>query len=204
MELVRHDELEILEQACKGNKQACREIIESHKKKIFYLAYDLTGCLQDAEDLSQEVFLKAFRSLKGFRGEASISSWLYRITLNTFLDQARKLSFLEEKKQLELDQQSINDTYLDQENPSGNPEAYAETRQIQMHIEQGLEGLTPRERSVFIMRHYHGMPVHQVADLLNIAAGTVKSLLFRAIKKLQKELDFYRVSPAREATNERM
>ena len=100
---------------------------------------------------------------------------------------------LAEKKKQELDEHNITAISLDRGNPVGNPENYAESRQIQLHIEQALEKLSPRERSVFVMRHYHGMAVKEVAGILSISGGTVKSLLFRAIKKLQKELDFYQV-----------
>lgn len=194
MEPAWNNDLKLVKQACKGDKAAFQEIVETNKKKIFFLAYDLTGSQQDAEDLSQEVFLKAFRYLKKFRGEASLSSWFYRITLNTFLDQQRKLSFFAEKKQQELDEQLMTEISFARGNPHENPESYAESRQIQLHIEQALEKLSPRERSVFIMRNYHGMQVKEVAGILKISDGTVKSLLFRAIKKLQKELDFYRES----------
>lgn len=193
MEPAWNNDLQLVQQACEGDRTAFREIVEANRKKIFYFAYDLTGSQQDAEDLSQEVFLKAFRSLEKFRGQASLSSWFYRITLNTFLDQKRKLSFLAEKKKQELDEHNITAISLDRGNPVGNPENYAESRQIQLHIEQALEKLSPRERSVFVMRHYHGMAVKEVAGILSISGGTVKSLLFRAIKKLQKELDFYQV-----------
>jgi RNA polymerase sigma-70 factor (ECF subfamily) len=196
MEAAWHNDLELVRQACGGDKTAFREIVETNRKKIFFFAYDLTGSQQDAEDLSQEVFLKAFRSLKKFRGQASLSSWFYRITLNTFLDQKRKLSFSAEKAKQELDGQRITEVSLNQPNPLGNPENYAESRQIRLHIEAALERLTPRERSVFVMRHYQGMPVKEAAGLLGISGGTVKSLLFRAIKKLQKELDFYKEETA--------
>lgn len=199
MEPAWNSDLKLVRQACKGDRTAFREIVETNKKKIFFLAYDLTGSQQDAEDLSQEVFLKAFRCLKKFRGEASLSSWFYRITLNTFLDRKRKLSFLAEKKQQQLDDQSMTEISLDHNNPFENPETYAESKQMQFHIEQALEKLTPRERSVFVMRHYHGLPVKEVARILNISEGTVKSLLFRAIKKLQKELGFYKNPPVKEA-----
>lgn len=193
MEPAWNNDLQLVQQACEGDRTAFREIVELNRKKIFFFAYDLTGSQQDAEDLSQEVFLKAFRSLKKFRGEASLSSWFYRITLNTFLDQKRKLSFSAEKKKQELDEHNITTISLDRDNPVGNPENYAESRQIQLHVDQALEKLSPRERSVFVMRHYHGMAVKEVAGILSISGGTVKSLLFRAIKKLQKELDFYNI-----------
>lgn len=198
MELMKNYELRLVKQANEGDRDAFREIVEDNKKKIFYLAFDLTGSQQDAEDLSQEVFLKAFRALHTFKAEASISTWLHRITLNAFLDRKRKKSFEMEKKQEPLDERlpgSAEPVFANNPSPSfGNPETYAESRQMQMHIEQALEQLSPRERAVFVMRHYQGMPGKAVGELLRISEGTVKSLLSRAIKKLQKTLGFYRDS----------
>ncbi len=182
MELVMNSDIYLVKRACTGEKGAFEEIVETNKKKVFYLAYDLTGSVQDAEDLSQDVFLKAYRGLKKFKGEASLGSWLYRITMNAFLDRTRKKSYRAEKEQKELDNDSPPlSTHT-------NPEDYAESRQIQMHIEAAVQQLTPRERAVFMMRHYQGMPGKEVGKLLKISEGTVKSLLFRALKKLQKVL----------------
>jgi RNA polymerase sigma-70 factor (ECF subfamily) len=181
-------------QARGGEAQAFAEIVQENKKKIFYLAFDLTGSPQDAEDLSQEVFLKAFRALKTFKGEASIGSWLYRITLNTFLDRKRKLSFQAEREQQLLEE---NMKIADPAEPA-NPENYAESQQIKKHVEAALTQLSPRERAVFVMRHYQDMPGKEVGKILNISEGTVKSLLFRAVKKLQKQLSIYRDIPGKE------
>lgn len=194
MELMQNYELQLVKQASQGDRNAFREIVEDNKKKIFYLAFDFTGSVQDAEDLSQDVFIKAFRSLHTFKGESSLSTWLYRITLNTFLDLKRKSSFEIEKKQAPLDERLSENPVFAENLSSGNPESYAESCQMQMHIQQALETLSPRERSVFVMRHYRGMPGKTVGKLLNISEGTVKSLLSRAIKKLQNALGFYRDS----------
>ena len=192
MELMKNYELRLAKQICEGDRNAFRDIVEDKKKKIFYLAFDLTGSQQDAEDLSQEVFLKAFRYMHTFKGEASISTWLYRIALNAFMDQKRKKAFEKEKNQQPLDERLSSDRVFDENPAEGNPEKYAESRQMQMHIEQALEHLSPRERSVFVMRHYQGKPGKEVGALLGISEGTVKSLLSRAIKKMQKVLGFYK------------
>lgn len=188
----------LVKRACGGESEAFEQIVELNKKKVFYLAFDLTGTREDAEELSQEVFLKAFRSLKKFKGNASLSSWLYRITLNAFLDRHRKLSFRMERENQPLEEvkeitagSPFEETETVSRSTAAGPENYAESRQIQMHIEAALEYLTPRERAVFVMRHYREMSGKKVGQLLNISEGTVKSLLFRAIKKLQYLLKDY-------------
>jgi RNA polymerase sigma-70 factor, ECF subfamily len=195
MELVMNSEFYLLERARSGEQGAFEEIVATNKKKVFYLAYDLTGSMPDAEDLSQEVFLKAYRSIDKFKGEASVSSWLYRITLNAYLDKKRKASFKAERKQQSLEdyESSVTPIYSDSPPLSTHmsPEDYAESRQIQVHIEQALDCLTSKERAVFVMRHFQGMPGKRVGELLSISEGTVKSLLFRAMKKLQNALRHY-------------
>ena len=210
-ELTKKDELKLVKQASRGDRDAFQRIVHHSKKKIFYLAYDLTGSQEDAEDLSQEVFIKAFRALGTFKGDASLNTWLYRITLNAYLDKKRKKSTEMEQNQQPLDEglcaapafsTNPGDHQLNPNvsgplsNPVSNPESYAESRQIQMHIQQALEQLSPRERSVFVMRHYQGMTGKEVGSMLGISDGTVKSLLSRAIKKLQTLLDIYNNSPA--------
>lgn len=178
--------------ASRGDRDAFRKIVEDNKKKIFYLAYDLTGSTQDAEDLSQEVFIKAYRSIDKFRGDASLSSWLYRITVNAFLDIKRKKSYNAEKQQDALDEGLASDPVFEQSSANRDPEKHAESKQIQMHIDQALEHLSPRERTVFIMRHYQGQSGKEIGASLGISTGTVKSLMSRALNKLQKVLGSYR------------
>lgn len=199
MDLMRNYEMRLAKQAGEGDRDAFREIVEDNKKKIFYLAFDLTGSRQDAEDLSQDVFLKAFRSMHTFKGDASLSTWLYRITLNTYLDRKRKKSYETEKDFQPLDEHLPAEPAFPENPGPANPETYAESLQIQAHIEQALQHLTPRERSVFVMRHYEGLAGKEVGQMLNISEGTVKSLLSRAMKKLQNGLGFYRNSPTMEA-----
>jgi RNA polymerase sigma-70 factor, ECF subfamily len=169
-----------------------QELVESHKKNVYYLALDLTGNHHDAEDLSQEVFIKAFRAMKDFRGEAKYSSWLYRITVNTYIDETRKKSHqlvpLPEEHEGEEDIR----TSAPLSDPRSNPEKDLESVNIQKHIDEALKKLTPRERSVFVLRHYNDLILKEIGEVLNISEGTVKSLLFRAIKRMQKELAFYR------------
>jgi RNA polymerase sigma-70 factor, ECF subfamily len=199
MELVMNSDIHLVKRASKGESAAFAQIVELNKKKVFYLAYDLTGSREDAEDLSQEVFIKAFRSVKNFKGEASLSSWLYRITVNAFIDRKRKISSKIEKESPPLEEiweTEAASPFNGGETPgemdtAASPESYARAMQFQEHIETALETLTARERAVFVMRHYQDMSGKKTATLLNISEGTVKSLLFRAIKKLQLQLKDY-------------
>jgi len=103
-----NDEQVLIQRARIGEMSAFRELVEQYKKKIYYLSLDLTGNHHDAEDLSQEVFIKAYRSLKNFRGDAKFNSWLYRITVNTCISQRRKKSVA--AMTLQEDSESNNST----------------------------------------------------------------------------------------------
>ena len=185
------DEKLLIDRAQRGDMDAFRALVERSKITTYRLAYDLTGNRHDAEDLSQEAYIRAYRGLKGFRGEAKWSSWLYRITMNTFYDhwRVRKKQPVHFNDELELSTMPTTDH---NNHPTPSPEKSAEAGVMQQHIERALESLSPQERSVFVLRHYHDLPLKEIAATLEIAEGTVKSYLFRSIKRLQKELNFYR------------
>lgn len=195
MKSEKNIEQNLIQKACKGNRNAFMKIVDQNKKKIFYLAYDLTGSWQDAEDLSQEVFLKAYRSIHTFQGHSSISTWLYRITFNTAIDIKRKKSYQMEKEHAPFEEQPTATPIFFDGNSKNTPESQIENQQLLNQIEMALQSLSPRERTVFIMRQYQGMSGREVGDLLDISEGTVKSLLFRAIKKLKKNLNSYGILP---------
>jgi RNA polymerase sigma-70 factor (ECF subfamily) len=164
--------------------------VERSKITTYRLAYDLTGNRHDAEDLSQDAYIRAFRGLPGFRGESKWSSWLHRITLNTFLDQRRS----NRDKTVEYDDdieptEAMRTTLNHMVTPG--PDRRADNAVIQEHIERALSCLSPTERSVFVMRHYHDLPLREIGAALSLADGTVKVHLFRAVRRLQKQLEYF-------------
>lgn len=163
-----------------------RELVETHKRRMYYLALDLTGNHHDAEDLSQEVFIKAHRYLDSFRGDASVFSWLYRIAVNTYLNKRRKKAVRFMELQEDFDRTS------DETGALPDTDERTERRMMQQHINASLDVLSDRERAAFVMKHYQHMTIKDVADAMDIAEGTVKSMLYRAVRKLRDELKFYR------------
>lgn len=191
MNIDKHvkDELLLIDRARNGEMTAIRDLFELSKLNVYRLAYDLLGNRQDAEDLSQDVFLKAFRSLSAFRGDSKWTTWLYRITVNTCLDFREKRS----KMKIAANQQSDGEEMVNEiESAAIPPDSTAGATMIQRDIEKALNLLTPRERSVFVLRHYHDQPLKSIAESLNVTEGTVKTLLFRAVRRLQDELAIYR------------
>lgn len=177
----------LIQRAKSGDSSAFRQLVEKNKRKIYGLCFELTGEHESANDLSQEVFVKAFQNLETFRGEAGFSSWLYRIAVNLHINQTRKKMFsrLFTRETNYFDRKILEANYSD-------PERNAEARLIRENIENALAKLAPRERAIFVLRHHQDLPLKEIAEILKIKVGTVKSLLFRAIKKLQKELSFYK------------
>jgi len=199
---MQQNEQVLVDRFCGGDHTAFHELVGQYKKKIYYLAYDITGHHQEAEDISQEVFIKMFRSLKNFRRDAKMSSWLYQITVNASIDSLRKKSSKPKRSIDEFEQISIQEQLLGGTAQSLDPQRSAESSQIQNHIYQALQKISPKERTVFVMRHYNDLKLNEIAEILNVTIGTVKSLLFRAIKKLRKELSSYMGNPVLEVPNE--
>ena len=173
---------------------AFREVVENHQRDLYRWALRLTGNHHDAEDLSQEVFIKEHANLEKFRGEAGMKTWIYRIAVNTYLNKRRKkaLSFM--KLQDNFDQQlPVNGT------ADGRYHTSAESREkasdsiaIKRFVDQALQHLSPKEHLAFVLRHYNELSVKEVAGAMQVAEGTVNSLLFRAMQKLRKQLAFIR------------
>jgi RNA polymerase sigma-70 factor, ECF subfamily len=187
-----NDEFLLIDAARQGDVAAFRTLVERYKKTVYHIAYDLTGQHHAAEDLSQDVFIKLYRSIATFRGDAVLKTWLYRVTVNTYLSQRRKKAFHAIKffsdhdpdGHIIADSTPIRDEHT--------PDIHAEAGIMQQHIKIALDQLSPRERTVFVMRHYQDLPLNEIADVLMINIGTVKSTLFRAVKRLQKSLAFYK------------
>jgi len=196
------DEQVLVDRISSGDSTAFQEFVELHKKKIYYIAYDITGDHDDAEDVSQEVFIKVFRSLKTFRRNAKITSWLYQISVNASIDLLRKKSSKPEKSMDDLERADIQENFPGSGTRAQNPERSAEDFLIQKHISQALQKVSPKERSVFVMRHYNELKIREIAEILSISPGTVKALFYRATRKLRKELSFYLGNPGLEVTNE--
>jgi RNA polymerase sigma-70 factor (ECF subfamily) len=178
------DESATIKRVLAGDRTAFREIVDQHRTMVYRLAYRMVGNPEEAEDLSQEVFIRAYRSLGDFRQESKLSSWLYRITVNVCLDHQMRT----ESSPLPLE--AIHT--LDATSVEEDPTRIATSSIIQGHVRRALDSLSPRERAVFVLRHYQDLPLREVADMLSIRTGTVKALLYRAVQKMQRALSFYR------------
>lgn len=185
--MANHEQV-LVDRINEGDPSAFQEFVERYKKKIYFLAYDLMGDHHDAEDISQEVFIKVFRSLKNFRRNSKMSSWLYQITVNASIDALRKKSVKPQEALEDLEKVEAQASLLGSGLHVENPARSAEASLIQEHISRALQKVSPKERTIFVMRHFNDLDTKEIAEILKVSQGTVKSFLFRAIRKLRKEL----------------
>lgn len=179
----REIELKLVQRVVSGDTEAFSSLVLAYEKQVFNIALRMVGNREDAEDISQESFIKAYNSLSNFRGDASFSSWLFRIVSNTCLDHLRKiknrqtLSLSTENEDEETEEYDIADD-------SFSPEELLEKRLTKESIQRGLEELSEEHRTVLVLREIQGLSYDEIAQMLEIESGTVKSRIARARKKL--------------------
>ncbi len=171
--------------------QTFRDVVHTHQRDLYLWAFRLTGNHHDAEDLSQEVFIKVHAALDTFRGEAGMKTWIYRIAVNTYLNKRRKkaVTFMKLQDDIEQTMQAQAGGY-GAENVFRDTDAAVESNAIKAFVDKALQHLSRKEHMAFVLRHYNDLSVKEVAEAMQVAEGTVKSLLFRAVQKLRKQLAF--------------
>lgn len=184
METLGSDEL-IVERALTGDAEAFGEIVRRWERRIFALTYGMLGREEDARDATQETFLAAFRNLRGFRGEARVSSWLHRIAVNQCITRQRRTKVRGESA-LDDEQERQANTFT---TPlSFSPARVAEGRQQTMAVRRAINSLPIELRQVVVMKEFEDLTFREIADALDLPLSTVKSRLYTALKQLQMRL----------------
>lgn len=186
--LSRANDAELIREAQRGSRAAFEDLVRQYDRPVLRLALHLTGSEQDAQDIYQEAFLKAYRHLGSFRFECSFYTWIYRIVTNLCLDYLRKRKTRREDSPIAVDKtgeefdllQNVSD-----DRAGANPEHDLMRRELGTKIASALEKLSPRERMVFELRHYQGLRLRTVGEMLNTTEETAKNTLFRATQKLR-------------------
>ena len=169
-----------------GNGDAFRVLVERHGRKVFRLAFRLTGNEEDAEDTVQETFLRAYRSLDRFQDQAQFSSWIYRIASNHALDLLRGRK---RRPQHSLSASDGDASLADRlASPNPGPDRLAAGGQLQQRLHGALEELTPQERVAFTLRHFEGHTVEEIGASLNISSSATRNAVFRAVQKVRHAL----------------
>ena len=188
---VRVDDSLLIREAQRGNTAAFKELVRQYDRAVLRLAVHLTGSQEDGQDIYQEVFLRAYVNLARFRFECSFYTWIYRIVTNLCLDHLRKKNSrgLDVTTTVSPDGQEgevLN--RMPDHRPGASPERSLVGRELRRCILRALGRLSPRERMIFELKHYHGLRLRTVAGILNTTEGTIKNTLYRATQKLRTQL----------------
>jgi len=184
MDTPGSDEI-IVQRALTGDAEAFGEIVRRWERRIFALAYGMLGREEDARDASQETFLAAFRNLRGFRGEAKVSSWLHRIAVNQCITRQRQArvrseAVLEDEQEKDAGSFAMPVRY--------SPSRVVEGRQETVAVRRAINSLPIELRQVVIMKEFEELTFREIADVLELPLSTVKSRLYTAMKQLQMRL----------------
>ncbi|MBO0910345.1 MAG: RNA polymerase sigma factor [Acidobacteria bacterium] len=185
------DNRQLIRAAQQGDAAAFAQLVHQYDRAVLRVAVHLTGSTEDGQDIFQEAFLRAYIKLPRFRFECSFYTWIYRIVTNLCLDHLRKkrLHSRYSTTVSSPDGQELDvSAHVPDDRVISSPERSFAVRVLRKHIARALETLSPRERMVFELKHYHGMQLKTVAGILNTTEGTAKNTLFRATHKLRAQL----------------
>jgi RNA polymerase sigma-70 factor (ECF subfamily) len=176
-----------IENARRGDRDAFRVLVERHGRSVFQLACRMTGNQIDAEDISQETFLKAWREMRRFDGRSSFGTWLHRICANCALDHLRARNRRNER--WATAEPGAPDPLEQIAAPLPSPERLAASAQVAEILGPAMSRLSEMERVAFVMRHYEGVGIEEIARALGVQAGAAKHTVFRAVQKLRRALE---------------
>ena len=180
-------EQQLILEAKAGSHRAFQSLVEHHMKKTYNIAFSFVGDHNSAEDIAQEVFVKVHSALSLFRGEAELGTWIYRITTNLSLNHVKQHKRRAERTVDVMD--AAVTSLISHDN-------HAEESDRRVHIERALHELPTLQRAVVILRHIDGLSTKQVSHILKCSEGTVKTHLFRGLRKMRSKLLFLQESGA--------
>ena len=181
--MTREQEAAIVRKVLGGDANAFETLVLEYEKNVYNIALRMTGNSEDAADMTQEAFIKAYNSLQSFRGDSKFSVWLYRIVSNVCLD------FLRSKNRrptvsLSVEDDDGEDAQLDVADESQSPELLLDRKLTRDSVRRALDSLPPDYRQILLLREIQGLSYDEIAQALSLEVGTVKSRIFRARKRL--------------------
>ena len=171
------DEKKLISQAQQGDQAAFEGLVTRYEKQVYHQALRLLGHPEDAADVTQEVFLKVWRSLPAFQGDSSFATWLYRLTDNAAIDLLRREKKRRGDASLDDEEYQWDATLAD---PEASPERKLEQQELRRAVSEGLNRLSEEHRRVLVLREINGLSYEEIAAVLDLTAGTVKSRIARA------------------------
>ena len=182
-----------VERTLAGERDAFRVLVERHNQQLFRLAYRMTGNEQDAEEIVQEAFLRAYRNLGQFGSRANFGTWAYRIAANYAIDRMRQRKNEDSRRKTpsaaeeELEQDPLD--LVADERPS--PDRLAVNMELRRKMQEALKDLSYSERTAFVMRHWEGCAIEEIAAVLKSTTSAAKNTVFRSVQKLRRALGPY-------------
>ena len=189
--MVNIDEKTLLERIREGDESGFEEIVREHTGKLVGLAWRLVGSREDAEELAQEAFLRLHRSLPEFRGDSLIGTWLYRTTTRLAIDFLRRERIKRKVFFFRQDNDSPDPVELASDCRQTPGEIF-QTQEAMRSLRKNLQKLSSRQQVIFMLRHYEGLALKEIAEHLGLQTGTVKAHLHRAVTQLRKDLVEFR------------
>jgi RNA polymerase sigma-70 factor (ECF subfamily) len=185
---VAGDELSLVERCAAGDEDAAAELVGAHQRMVYQLALHLLGDHNEALDLSQEVFLRVFRTIRSFRGQSTLRTWIYRIVVNQASNRQRWWRRRRRALQVSFEQHVEAHGELPGLRRLDSPEVVLGQKELAGRIQTALDHLPFDQRTVIVLREIDGLSYEEIAFSLNVAIGTVKSRLARAREQLRAEL----------------
>jgi RNA polymerase sigma-70 factor (ECF subfamily) len=172
---------DLVEQVRGGNEDAFRILVQRHTRTIYRAAYRITGNAADADDVVQETFLRAYRALERFDARALFSTWLHRIAVNCSLD------LIDSRKRRE-GRSSGEEELAGIASSAAAPDRVVHSAEMQRAVASAMDQLSGNERTAFVLRHFEGMPLEEIGQILGIQLNATKNTVFRAVRKLRAQL----------------
>jgi len=185
---VGADEADLVRRCAAGDDVACAELVSAHERMVYQLAYHLLGTRDEALDLSQEVFLRVFRTLATFRGQSSLRTWIYRIVINQARNRQRWFRRRRQSDQVSLDDHQQAHGELPERPDQVAPDRLFLRKEAAARLWNAMERLPFDQRTAIVLREFDGLSYEEIAFSLDIAVGTVKSRLTRARQALRADL----------------
>lgn len=177
----------LIVKAQQGDTRAFEKLVKKYDRQVLSLACQISGNTQDAEDIYQEVFMRAYKGLSSFNKKSSFFTWLYRIAVNcslSYCDQRKRKSHMPlENEEKDFTWEAVDDM--------PTPDKAVVNQELKGKIKRGVDTLSPMQKTTFILRFYHQLKIKEIAQITDKAEGTIKNYLFRATRNMQKKLSPY-------------
>jgi RNA polymerase sigma-70 factor (ECF subfamily) len=181
------DESAAVERARSGDSDAFRLLVERHGRNVFRLAFRMTGNEEDAEDVVQETFLRAYRQIDKYESRSSFSTWLFRIASNYSLDLIRSRRRHEDRRETRSNAEFDPLDAVASHGPGQDRLVYS--NQVQARVKVAMDELSAQERTAFVLRHFEGLSIEEIGASLGTGANATKHSIFRAVQKLRRSLE---------------